>query len=118
MDSTIVMAVATALGSVVGAATSIATTWISQRTQSIRAHAEWKLRERESLYNEFLTEASRLAVDALEHSLDRPDQLATLYGILSRIRLISNDEVLARAEDCCRRIVERYWEPNLTSDQI
>ena len=64
MNSTIVTAMAAALGSLVGAAASIATTWITQRTQTVRADSEWKLRERESLYKEFITEASRLAVDA------------------------------------------------------
>jgi hypothetical protein len=118
MDSTVVTAMAAALGSLVGAAGSIATTWITQRTQAIRANTEWRLRERESLYKEFITEASRLAVDALGHSLERPDQLAGLYGILSRIRLISGDQVLGEAEECCRRIVELYRRPNLTSDQI
>jgi hypothetical protein len=37
---------------------------------------------------------------------------------LSRIRLISGDQVLGKAEECCRRIVELYRRPNLTSDQI
>jgi hypothetical protein len=109
---------AAALGSLVGATASIATTWITQRTQIIRANSEWKLRERESLYKEFITEASRLTVDAVAHSLEQPDQLMTLYGILSCIRLMSGDEVVRRGEACCRRIVELYGRPNLTTDQI
>jgi hypothetical protein len=118
MDSTVVTAMAATLGSMVGASASIATAWITQRTQAVRANAEWKLHERDTLYREFITEASRLAVDALMHSLERPDQLVALYGILSRIRLIASDEVLERAEDCCRRIVELYGRPNMTPGQI
>src|SRR5260370_1956106 len=91
MEATAVTALSAALGSVIGASASIVTTWIAQRTQTIREHLEWKLRERESLYKEFITEASRLAVDSLTHSLERPDQLAALYGILSRIRLVAAD---------------------------
>jgi hypothetical protein len=109
---------AAALGSLLGAAASIATTWITQRTQTIRAHSEWTLRERESLYREFITEASRLTVDALAHCLERPDQLMALYGILSRIRLMSGEEVVRQGEACCRRIIELYGRPNLTTDQI
>ena len=45
-DSTVVAATAAALGSVVGGLASITTTWITQRTQAIRANSEWKLRER------------------------------------------------------------------------
>jgi len=109
---------AAALGSLLGAAASIATTWITQRTQTIRAHSEWKLRERESLYKEFITEASRLAVDALAHSLEQPDKLMALYGILCCIRLMSGEAVVREGEACCRRIMELYGRPNLTTDQI
>ena len=109
---------AAALGSLVGATASIATTWITRRAETIRAHSEWKLRVRESLYNEFITEASRLTVDALAHCLEQPDQLMALYGILSRIRLISGEEVVRQGEACCRRIIELYGRPNLTTDQI
>ena len=118
MDSTVVTALAAALGSLVGATASIGTTWISQRRQSIRASAEWKLRDHESLYKEFIMEASRLFGDAMMKSLERPDQLVGLYGILSRIRLISGDEVLSKAVGCCHRIVELYRRPNLTAEQI
>ena len=118
MTSTVVTAMAAALGSLLGAAASIATTWITRRSETIRAHSEWKLRVRESLYNEFITEASRLAVDAVAHCLERPDQIMALYGILSRIRLISGEEVVRQGEACCRRIIELYGRPNLTTDQI
>lgn len=118
METTVITATAAALGSVVGATASIATTWISQRTQTVRANWEWRTRERQALYREFTTEASRLAVDALAHSLEQPDQIMSLYGILSRIRLMSGDEVLRQGEVCCRRILEMYARPNLTTDQI
>jgi hypothetical protein len=118
MDSTLITAMAAVLGSLVGASASIGTTWIAQRKQTIREHTEWKLREREALYGEFITEASRLAMDAMVHSLDRPDQFVKLYGLLSRIRLLSGEEVLTRAEACCRQIVDLYWEPNMTPEEI
>ena len=81
-------------------------------------NSEWKLRERESLYKEFITEASRLTIDALAHSLERPDQLMALYGILSCIRLMSGEEVVRQGEACCYRIIELYGRPNLTTDRI
>src|SRR5947209_8781146 len=101
MNTTLLTAMAAALGSLMGAAASIATTWITERTQAVRAHSEWKLRERESLYKKFITEGSRLTVDALAHSLERPDQFVALYGILSCIRLVSGEEVVRQGEACC-----------------
>jgi hypothetical protein len=118
MDITLVTATAATLGSLVGAAASIATTWITQRTQRTQSHAEWNLRERQAMYKQFITEASRLAVDALTHSLQRADQIMTLYGILSCIRLMSSQEVVRQGEACCRRIIEQYGKPNLTTDQF
>jgi hypothetical protein len=111
-------ALAAAVGSLVGAAASVATTWITQRRQSMREYAAERLRERESLYGEFITEASRLVVDALAHSLERPETFVKLYGIMGRIRLVCGDRILAEAEDCGHRIVKLYSKPNLTAEQI
>ena len=67
MDTATVAATAAALGSLAGASASVVTTWITQRMHTARTNLEWQLREREALYSEFLTEASRLAVDATLH---------------------------------------------------
>ena len=79
---------------------------------------EWKLHERQALYKEFITEASRLAIDATTHSMERPDQIITLYGVLSCIRLVSGQEVVRQGEACCRCIIELYGQPNLTTEQL
>ena len=111
-------ATAAAMGSLVGGCASAVTTYFTQRTRLTHAHREERLRDREVLYGEFITEASRLTMDALSHSLERPDTFVKLYGILGRIRLVAHDAVLAAAEACCRQIVELYSKPNLTVDQI
>jgi hypothetical protein len=118
MDSTTIAAAAAVLGSAVGAAATIGTTWITQRTQTARSKTEAKLRAREALYGEFITEASRLTVDAFTNQLGQPATFVTLYGILGRIRLVADDPVLASAEACCQQIVHLYAQPNMTIDQI
>jgi hypothetical protein len=118
MNSTIITAIAATCGSLVGASATIVTTWITQRTQMLRAEKEEKLRERQALYGEFITEASRLTVDALSHSLEKPETFVKLYGILGRIRLVAADPVLATAEACCRKIVDLYAKPNMTVEEI
>jgi hypothetical protein len=117
-DTPLITAMAGAIGSLLGAGASIVTTWITQHTQNLRSHLEWKLREREALYKEFIAEASRLAVDALTHSLERADQIMSLYAVLSRIRLISGEEVVRHGDACCCGIIEQYGQPNLTTDQL
>jgi hypothetical protein len=118
MDSTIITASAAAVGSLVGAAASIVTTWITKHTETTRAQIERKLRDRESLYGEFITEASRLTVEALGHSLEKPETFVKLYAALGRIRLVSAGPVLDAAEACCRQIIDLYSRPNMTVEQI
>jgi hypothetical protein len=118
MDTPVITALAAVGGSAVGAAATVGAAWISQRTQTTRELTQARLREREKLYGEFITEASRLVVDAVSHSLDTAEKLVILYGILGRIRLVSSEEVLAEAEKCCRRIVDLYESPNLTFEQV
>ena len=118
MDSTIIPAVAAAGGSLMGAAATIVTTWITHRTQRVHAQREEKLRNRQALYGEFITEASRLAVEALSHTLERPDTFVKLYGMMGRIRLVATDPVLAAAEACIRQIMDLYARPNMTVEQI
>jgi hypothetical protein len=118
MDSTIIPAVAAVCGSLVGAAASMVTTWLAQRTQTVHAEREATLRDRETLYGEFITEASRLTIEALGHSLEKPDTFVKVYGILGRIRLVAADPVLAAAEACCRQLVDLYARPSMTVEQI
>ena len=118
MDSTLIMAGAAACGSLVGATATVVTTWIAQRTQHRHAEREAKLRNREALYGEFITEASRLAVEALGHSLERPETFVKLYGITGRVRPVATAPVLAAAEACIRQIIDLYARPNLTVEQI
>ncbi len=118
MNSTVIMAIAAACGSLVGAAATIVTTWITQRTQRVHAEREAKLRGRDALYGEFITEASCLTMDALSHSLERPDTFVKLYGILGRIRLVAAGTVLAAAEACARQLVDLYARPNMTVEEI
>jgi hypothetical protein len=118
MDATLITAMAGVFGSLVGGSASLATTWLTKRTEIVRTTAVRNLRERESLYKEFLTEASRVAVHALTHSFEGPDQIVALYGILSRIRLLASSVVVREGEMCCVRILAMYGKPSMTPDEL
>ena len=49
--------------------------WITQRTSSKRELVRMELRKRETLYGEFISECSRLAIDALAHGSDKPETM-------------------------------------------
>jgi hypothetical protein len=118
MNPTIITAIAAACGSLVGALATIVTARITLSAQKVLAQREAKLRHREALYGDFIAEASRLTIDALSHSLEKPDTFMYLYGILGRIRLVAADPVLAAAEACSRQLVDLYSKPNMTVEQI
>ena len=118
MDANLITALAGVLGAVSGASAAIATTWITQKSQTIRERAKSETRKRETLYGDFITEASQRLADAFDHSLDKPETLVKLYAILGRIRLVSSDAVLSAAEECCDRVVDLYAKPNRTVAEI
>ena len=118
MDANLITALAGGLGSVTGASAAIATTWISQKSQTVRERAKWETRKRETLYGDFITETSQRLANAFDHSLDSPETLVKLGAILGRIRLVSSDAVLTAAEQCFDRIVELYAKPNRTMDEL
>jgi hypothetical protein len=118
MDANLITALAGVLGSVSGASAAIATTWISQKSQTTRERAKSETRKRETLYGDFITESSQRLADAFDHSLDKPETLVKLYAILGRIRLVSSDAVLSAAEECLDHVVKMYAEPNRTMDQL
>src|SRR5262249_5338727 len=101
------------MGSVVGGTASIATAWFSQTTQSRRERTRAEIEKREALYAEFIAESSRLAIDALDHTLDQPETLVRAYALQNRIRLTSSDAVVAATEHVFKHIVERYFAPNM-----
>jgi hypothetical protein len=82
MNANLITALAGVLGSVSGASAAIATTWISQKSQTVRERGKWETRKRETLYGDFITEASHLVADAFDHSLDKPETLVKLYAHL------------------------------------
>jgi hypothetical protein len=118
VDSNLITALAGVLGSVSGASAAIGTTWISQKSQTVRERAKSETRKRETLDGDFITEASQRLADAFDHSLDKPETLVKLYAVLGRIRLVSSDAVLVAAEECCDRVVDLYAKPNRTLAEI
>jgi hypothetical protein len=118
MDPTVVAASAAVLGSMVGGAATIATAWISQRTQTRRQTVVAEIRKREKLYADFIVECSKLAIDALDHNLDSPQQMVQVFALQNRIKLFATDAVVAATDQTIKRVLQQYFDPNVSREQL
>ena len=101
MDPTILSGMAGVFGSLVGGSATVATAWITQRTQNRRELLAAETNKRESLYGDFIKECSARALDSFENALDKSERLLSIYALLNRIRICASNAVLHEAEQAC-----------------
>ena len=118
MDQAVVTGAAAILGSLVGGVTTIGAAWLAQRAQSEREAAQILLDKRERLYSGFIAECSKLAIDALDHSLDDPPKFFSVYALHNRIRLLASATVMDESDRVVTRIVQRYAARNLSKAEM
>jgi hypothetical protein len=118
MDTAWISAFSAVMGSLVGAFTSFVTTYANQRAQYKRDFLSRQFSQRETLYAEFIDEAARLTIDSLEHQMENPSSLVTIYALANRIRLSSSEDVVQAAMNAIETIIEAYRRPTLTAEQI
>ena len=118
MDNTFITAMAGVFGSLVGGASTVAATWVIQRTLSRRELLDAEMRKREALYGQFISECSKRVVDSFGRQLEKPETLLSIYELLNRIRLCASAVVLREAERALIAITEQYFGPNFSLDQL
>ena len=118
MEAPIISALAAVVGSLTGGFATVATAWVTQRTNGKRELIRAETTKRETLYGEFLAECARLFVDSLVRTLDKPDSMLPVYALLNRIRVSASNAVLAEAENILKRITQQYFAPNLSLDDL
>ncbi len=111
IDTPIIVAVAALTGSVVGACSSVAATFVGHRLQARGARLAAELAERQELYGRFVEEAVPLFVDATQQSAIDSAKIMRLYSKVARIRLTSSDPVLRAAEEVGKRLLDFYERP-------
>ena len=111
-DGSIVTALAALIGTAVGGFTSVIAGLLSHRLQ---VRAQWFSREnnrRQTLYREFIEEASKCYIDALQHDEADIPGLVGLYAKLGRMRVLSSDGVVKSADEIAKKILDTYLEPD------
>lgn len=112
MDVSIISALAALTGAAVGGLTSGIATWLNHRSQ---VRVEWILHEkgrRQTLYSDFIDDAAKCYIDALQHNEADIPGLVDLYAKMSAMRAMSSKTVIERAEVVARKILDTYLEPD------
>jgi hypothetical protein len=113
-----ISAFAALAGAIIGGLTSFATSWFTQRAQLQSADRQARRAKLEALYNEYISLAAGLYVDALTHQTEDPSKMVPLYALGSRMRLVSARAVTDAALQIDDNILETYMAPNRTLQEV
>src|SRR6185503_6979122 len=122
MDGGVTGALAAITGAFVGGLTSLASTWMGERSRHRRELLQREIARRETNYSEFIELASKLYVASATHRIDDDDAevagVVSLYAVLSRIQLFASDQVIMEAVKVIDRIVKQYGDDNLSAEEL
>jgi hypothetical protein len=108
MDHSVMSALAALAGAAIVAAVSFLRSWLVHHRE---VRAQWLAQQalrRKDLYKEFIEEASKCYLHALQHHEPDISLLVVLYAKMSRIRVPASPKALATAEDALKRIIGTY----------
>src|SRR5260370_34108318 len=118
MDSAYVPALGAFGGGAVGGLTSLLAAWVTQRRKDSARRLAQERSRRQKLYQEFIEEASKLYADALVHDKSEVSTLVNMYALTGRMRILSSDAVVGKAEAAARMVIDTYFSPNKTFPEL
>ena len=111
MDTALISTLSALAGSVVGGLTSGATTWLSHQYQAKAGNRLHNLTQREDLYRDFVVAASETLGNSMVNNEPQIHDIVVLYGMISRMRILSNPAVVECAEEAVNSIIDTYFSP-------
>ena len=114
MNASVISALSGLLGAAIGGFASLLASWMTQRVQ---VRAQWVVQDRlhrQDLYREFIEEAPKCYIDALQHDKGDIPALVTLYTKIQRMCILSPSNVVAAAEQIGHKILDTYLQPDRT----
>jgi hypothetical protein len=112
VDASIITALAALAGATIGGLMTVLSSWLTQRTQ---ARAQWLAQDkarRQELYRDFIVDASKCYIDALQHGVKDVSGLVGVHALIGRMRVLSSPAVVACADKIAYKILDTYLEPN------
>jgi hypothetical protein len=118
MDPAILSVASALAGSLIGGASTLTSSWFTHRVPLRAQVLVQEAVKRETLYAEFIIEASKRFTEAWGHEAKSPEVVAGLYSAIERMRLTSSAEVIRVAEQVIRRLIRDYAAPEKTFDEF
>ena len=109
MDASIVTAVAGLTGAAIGGFTSVLASWLTQHAQAKAQRLEQDQLRRQEIYKEFIKDAAKLYIDALQSDKADVSALMGLYAEVSRMRVLSSASVVDRADETSKKSLMHIW---------
>ena len=118
MDTSVITALAALAGATIGGLTSVVASWSIQRAQAREQRlASYQLR-RQNVYKEFIEQASKLYIHALQNDKADVSALMGLYAEISKMRVLSSARVVDNADQIIKKVINAYLEPNKTFPEL
>jgi hypothetical protein len=118
MDIAYISGLSALAGSVVGSLTSGFTTWMSQRAQGRTGQMVREMSRREELYKDFIVAASKVYGESIICNEPNIQELIALYGMISRMRVLSVPRTVASAEKIMYESIATCFAPNRTIREL
>ena len=114
IDAAILSPVSALLGALIGGGASVCAAVYTQRYQNRLQHIAGEIAKRETVYADFVMNASNLLLNAYVHddiALGGEEQ--RLIGLINRMRLFASPDVVKGAEAVVKAIVEISLKPSI-----
>jgi hypothetical protein len=106
MDAAVLSTISALGGTIVGAISSLGSTWMTTRAQARAARVAAERGKREELYGRFMDQLSKLYAGALQSTGVDYDRLSECYAIAGRIQLYASQPVAEAAKTALRYILD------------
>lgn len=118
MDAAYISTLSALAGTVIGAISTFATSWVTTRAQERAARLATERTRRDELYSKFLEEFARVYSHAVTEDKVDFSKLVDVYALRGRILLQSSAEVAASADAAITSVMDVYMAPNRSDSEV
>jgi len=105
-------------GSAMGSLAPVLSNVILHRSTTRREFLTRSVAARESLYSDFIDQASHLYVSSMTREMEDFEKLLQVYALVGRMMLISSSNVVKEAEALMRNITSNFSQKNMTLSEL